>query len=156
MKVKELKEELKRINPDADVFILTDVGDTFKLSAIVKTSDMADAKLVNLFCEKTNIVTVRKGIFVQYDVYHPSLNKNWDDNTRKELVESMSDFLAVRLDLDIEEANKISNQVLDEIASLSVEEIKERMNRRECIGAIINRLVGKEIIPTILPPIEEK
>lgn len=52
--------------------------------------------------------------------------------------------------------NKIANQVLDEVASLSVEEVEERMNRRECIGAIINRLVGEEIMPAILPPIEEK
>lgn len=29
----------------------------------------------------------------------------------------------------------------------SLEEVKSRIERKECIGAIINRIVGREVIP---------
>lgn len=156
MKVKELKKMLKHVNPEADVLINVEgEEDYYVLDDIENSMKPSETEAIELYCVKTDKY-VRKALFVQYDVYHPSLNKNWNENTRNELVESMSNFLISALNIDIEEANGISNKVLDEIASLSVEEVEERINRRECIGSIINRLVGEEIMPDILPPIDEK
>lgn len=146
MKVKELQEKLAGVNPEAEVAMTIGAqGMKFEITTCIIGSE-----IIQLICEETNEELIRKALLVQYDVYHPSLNKDWEEG-REKYAESMADFLTSYLSCDMEEAMEIANNVMDEVASLSVEEVKARIERKECIGAVINRIVGREIIPSVLP-----
>lgn len=156
MKVKDLQEKLAGVNPEAELGAIiglesSELFNVVDLQINIR-SITEEANSVCLIIEKAeNVEIVRKALLVQYDVYHPALNDEWDEELRIKYIESMSDFLKSYLPCEIEEATKIANEVIDEVSSLSVEEVKERIERKECVGAIINRIVGREIIPAVLP-----
>lgn len=156
MKVKELQEKLAGVNPEAEVGAMIGVEGTELFNAIdlhinSLSDDAGEANSICLIIEKAeNVKIIRKALLVQYDIYHPSLNKNYDEEQER-YAESIADFLTSCLPCDMEEAKKIANEVMNEVASLSVEEVKARIERKECIGGIINRVVGREIIPAVLP-----
>lgn len=156
MKVKDLQEKLAAINPKAEVGAIMGVEGTELFNVldlqINSRSIEEGANSVYLIMDKAeNVEIVRKALLVTYDAYHPELAGKWDEEIRASRIDSMSDFLKSYLPCEIEEAVKIANEVIDEVSSLSVEEVKARSERKECIGGIINRIVGREIIPAILP-----
>lgn len=63
----------------------------------------------------------------------------------------MADFLKPYLPCDDEEALRVSTAVIDEIRILPVEEVKKRAERYQTIGVVINKVVGREVLPEVLP-----
>lgn len=156
MKVKELKKMLNRINPEADVLIsIEDSEDYFTLED-VEIPFEEDAKAIELNCRYTDRI-VRKALPVMYDFYHPAFVKDWSEEIKKEQIESMTSFLSSSLNCEAEEAREMSEKIIDEIISLPVEDVKERISKRECISPIVNKVAGKELIPIyVLPKIEDE
>lgn len=153
MKVKDLQDKLAGINPEADILVTTndDTNIIFDLLEVMVDFNRSEVNNIQLLCSKTEVEYVRKALLVQYDNYHPAFNKDWDEKLRESYAASMTDFLKSYLPCGTEEAVKIANEVIDEVSSLSVEEVKTRIERKECIGAVINRIVGREVIPAVLP-----
>lgn len=151
MKVKELKKMLKHVNPEADVLIsIEDSEDYFTLED-VEIPFEKDAKAIELNCRYTNRI-VRKALPVMYDFYHPAFFTDWSEEIKKEQIEAMAGFLYSSLNCEAEEAMEMAKKIIDEIISLPIEDVKERISKRECISTIVNKVAGKELIPIYVLP----
>ena len=97
-------------------------------------------------------VIVRKALIMSIKHYHPETNKGLKTKKdRSEQIKQMADFLTSFIPCELEEATKIATEVIDEVRGLSVEELNERSERSETIGAVINKVVGNDILPALLP-----
>lgn len=95
---------------------------------------------------------VRKALIMSIKHYHPETNKDLKTKKdRSEQIKQMADFLTSYIPCELDEATKIATEVIDEVRGLSVEELNERSERNETIGAVINKVVGKDVLPAFLP-----
>lgn len=94
---------------------------------------------------------VRKSLIMDYKHYHPEFNGGKTDKDREEQIQQMADFLETFLPCDKEEAVRVSTAVIDEIRILPVEEVKRRSEHYETIGVVINKVVGRTVLPDVLP-----
>lgn len=95
---------------------------------------------------------VRKSLPMNCKNYHPETNKDLKTKKdRNEQINQMADFLAPYIPCELAEAKKIATEVIDEVRGLSVGELNERSERNETIGAVINKVYGKDILPAFLP-----
>lgn len=156
MKVKELEKMLKHVNPEADVLISVEAREDYFTLEDVEVPFEKDAKAIELNCRYTDRI-VRKALPVMYDFYHPAFVKDWSEEIKEQQIESMTSFLSSSLNCEAEEAREMSEKIIDEIISLPIEDVKERISKRECISTIVNKVVGKELIPIyVLPNIEDE
>lgn len=146
---------LNHINPEADVLIsIEDSEDYFTLEDVGIPFE-EDASVIELNCRHTDSF-IRKSLPVQYDAYHPAFVKDWSEEIKEQQIESMAGFLYSSLNCEAEEAMEMAKKIIDEIISLPVEEVKARVIKRECISTIVNKVVGKELIPIyVLPELED-
>lgn len=147
---------LKGINPEADVLIsIEDSEDYFTLEDVEVPFD-ENAPTIELNCRYTDRI-IRKALLIHYDAYHPAFVKDWNEEYKQEKIKEMASFLYSSLNCEDEEAEEMSEKIIDEIISLPIEDVKERISKRECISTIVNKVVGKELIPIyVLPKLEDK